>query len=95
MSASDAPRLVRFGVFEFDTETGDLSKAGRRVRLQEQPRQALIRLVRHPDGLVTREELRTVLWPADTFVDFDTGLNVVVNKLRQALGDSAASPRFI
>jgi TolB-like protein/DNA-binding winged helix-turn-helix (wHTH) protein/Tfp pilus assembly protein PilF len=95
MSASDTPRLVRFGVFEFDTETGDLSKAGRRIRLQEQPRQALTCLVRHPDGLVTREELRAVLWPADTFVDFDTGLNVVVNKLRQALGDSAASPRFI
>lgn len=95
MSPSDPPRLVRFGLFEFDAETGDLSKAGRRIRLQEQPRQVLSRLVGHPGELVTREDLQAVLWPGDTFVDFDTGLNVVVNKLRQALGDSAAAPRFV
>jgi TolB-like protein/DNA-binding winged helix-turn-helix (wHTH) protein/Tfp pilus assembly protein PilF len=95
MSGPDPPRLVRFGVFEFDAETGDLSKAGRRIRLQDQPRQVLNCLVRRPGELVTREDLRAVLWPGDTFVDFDTGLNVVVNKLRQALGDSATSPRFV
>ena len=95
MSAPGAPRLVRFGVFEYDVETGDLSKAGRRIRLQEQPRQVLTRLVGRPGELITREDLRAVLWPCDTFVDFDTGLNVVVNKLRQALGDSATSPRFV
>jgi TolB-like protein/DNA-binding winged helix-turn-helix (wHTH) protein/Tfp pilus assembly protein PilF len=95
MSAPGAQRLLRFGVFEFDAETGDLSKSGRRIRLQEQPRQVLSRLIGRPGELVTREDLRAILWPGDTFVDFDTGLNVVVNKLRQALGDSATSPRFV
>jgi len=95
MSAPGAPRLVRFGVFEFDAEIGDLSKSGHKIRLQEQPRQVLTCLVGRPGELVTREDLRAILWPGDTFVDFDTGLNVVVNKLRQALGDSASSPRFV
>lgn len=90
-----APRLVRFGVFEFDLTTGDLYNGRRTIRLQEQPRQVLGRLAGRPGELVTREELRALLWPGDTFVDFDTGLNVVVNKIRQALGDSATSPRFI
>ena len=92
---SAPPRLVRFGVFEFDLTTGDLFNGRRTTRLQEQPRQALTTLVSRPGELVTREELRALLWPGDTFVDFDTGLNVVVNKIRQALGDSATSPRFI
>jgi TolB-like protein/DNA-binding winged helix-turn-helix (wHTH) protein/Tfp pilus assembly protein PilF len=95
MSAPSAPRLVKFGVFEFDLTTGDLFNGRRTIRLQEQPRQVLSILVNRPGELVTRDDLRALVWPGDTFVDFDTGLNVIVNKVRQALGDSAASPRFI
>jgi Tol biopolymer transport system component/DNA-binding winged helix-turn-helix (wHTH) protein len=87
--------MVRFGVFELDVETGDLWDGGRRIRLQEQPRQVLLRLLAHPGELVTREELRAALWPVESFVDFEAGLNVTVNKLRHVLRDSASSPRFI
>ena len=87
--------LVRFGVFEFDPETGDLWKSGRHTRLQEQPRQVLGALLGRPGELVTRDELRATLWPDGTFVDIDTGLNVVINRIRQALDDSAAAPRFV
>ena len=95
MSTPGAPRTVRFGVFEFAVETGDLWKAGHRIRLPEQPRQVLLMLVARPGELVTREEVRAALWPDDTFVDFDAGLNVVVNKIRHVLDDSASSPRYI
>ena len=88
-------RLVRFGVFEFDVDTGDLWDRGHRTRLQDQPRQVLRMLLEHPGELITRDALRAALWPHDTFVDFDAGLNVVVNKIRHVLHDSAASPRFI
>jgi TolB-like protein/DNA-binding winged helix-turn-helix (wHTH) protein len=88
-------RLVRFGVFEFDPASGDLRKAGRRVRLQNQPRQVLRLLVARRGELVTREELRRELWPDDRFVDFDNGLNVAIRKIRDAIGDAAPSPRFI
>jgi Tol biopolymer transport system component/DNA-binding winged helix-turn-helix (wHTH) protein len=88
-------RILRFGVFEFEADTGDLWKAGHRVRLQEQPRQVLRMLLARPGELVTREEVRAALWPADTFVDFDAGLNVVVNRIRHVLQDSASSPRYI
>ena len=88
-------RLVRFGVFEFDLASGDLWKAGRRIRLQNQPRQVLRLLVSRPGELVTREELRRELWPDDTFVDFDNGLNVAIRKIRDAVGDVAPSPRFV
>jgi TolB-like protein/DNA-binding winged helix-turn-helix (wHTH) protein/Tfp pilus assembly protein PilF len=88
-------RLVRFGVFELDPASGELWKAGRRVKLQNQPRQVLRVLISRPGELVTREELRSELWPDDTFVDFDAGLNVAIRKIRQALGDLAPSPRFI
>ena len=80
MSTPGASRIVRFGVFEFAVETGDLWKAGHRIRLPEQPRQVLLMLVARPGELVTREEVRAALWPDDTFVDFDAGLNVVVNR---------------
>jgi hypothetical protein len=70
-------RLVRFGVFELDPASGDLWKGGRRVKLQNQPRQALHMLVERPGELVTREELHRQLWPEDTLVDFENGLNVV------------------
>ena len=94
-SPAAPPRVIRFGVFEFDPITGDLSRDGRRVRLQEQPRQLLGLLVARPGELVTREEIRAALWPDDTFVDVDTSVNALVNRVRQALGDSASSPRFI
>jgi TolB-like protein/DNA-binding winged helix-turn-helix (wHTH) protein/Flp pilus assembly protein TadD len=86
---------LRFGVFELDLRAGELRKHGLRIRLQEQPFQVLAMLVEHPGEVVTREELQKKLWPADTFVDFDHGLNKAINKLREALGDSAESPRFV
>src|SRR6204780_5122457 len=86
---------LRFGVFEVDLRTGELRKHGLRVRLQEQPFQVLAMLLQRAGQVVTREELQKKLWPADTFVDFDHGLNKAVNKIRDALGDSAQSPRFV
>src|SRR6266480_3735707 len=90
------PRVrLRFGVFELDPRSGELRKHGLRVRLQEQPFQLLAMLLEHPGEVVTREELQKKLWPADTFVDFDHGLNKAINKIREALSDSADSPRFV
>jgi TolB-like protein/DNA-binding winged helix-turn-helix (wHTH) protein/Tfp pilus assembly protein PilF len=89
------PGRLRFGIFEADLRTGELTKRGARIRLQEQPFQVLAVLLIRPGELVTRDELRTRLWTADTFVDFDHGLNKAINKIRDALGDSAESPRFI
>src|SRR6266404_8275501 len=86
---------LRFGVFELDPRAGELRKQGVRVRLQEQPFQVLATLLEHPGEVVTREELQKKLWTADTFVDFDHGLNKVINKIREALSDSAESPRFV
>ena len=88
-------RLVRFGVFEVDLRSGELRKKGTRIRLQGQPYLLLITLLKQPGELVTREELRSALWPEDTFVDFDHSLGTAVNKLREVLGDSAANPRFV
>jgi DNA-binding winged helix-turn-helix (wHTH) protein len=87
--------ILRFGVFEVDLRSGELRKQGVRVKLQDQPFQVLRRLLQHPGELVTRDELRAKIWPADTFVDFDNSLNAAINKLREALGDSADSARFI
>jgi TolB-like protein/DNA-binding winged helix-turn-helix (wHTH) protein/Tfp pilus assembly protein PilF len=86
---------LRFGVFELDLRAGELRKHGLRVRLQEQPLRVLGMLLEHSGEVVTREELQKYLWPADTFVDFDHGLNKAINKIREALGDSAESPRFV
>jgi len=86
---------LRFGVFELDLRAGELRKHGLRVRLQEQPFQVLAMLLEHPGEVVTREELQKKLWPADTFVDFDHGLNKAISKIREALSDSAESPRFV
>jgi len=86
---------LRFGVFELDPRAGELRKNGLRVRLQDQPIRVLELLLAHPGEVVSREELQKTLWPADTFVDFDHGLNKAINKLREALGDSAESPRFV
>jgi len=86
---------VRFGVFEIDLRAGEVRKQGMRVKLQEKPFQVLALLLERPGEVVTREELQKKLWPEDTFVDFDHSMNTAVNKLREALGDSAESPRFI
>jgi TolB-like protein/DNA-binding winged helix-turn-helix (wHTH) protein/Flp pilus assembly protein TadD len=86
---------LRFGVFELDLRAGELRKRDLRVRLQEQPFQLLAMLLEHPGEVVTREELQKKLWPADTFVDFDHGLNRAISKIREALSDSAESPRFV
>jgi len=87
--------LIRFGVFELDPESRELLKQGLKVRLQEQPFQILQILLERPGRVVTREELQRRIWPSDTFVDFDRGLYNAIKKLREALGDSAESPRFI
>jgi TolB-like protein/DNA-binding winged helix-turn-helix (wHTH) protein/Tfp pilus assembly protein PilF len=93
--SSHEPKLIRFGVFDVDLQTGQLHKAGVRVKLQEQPFQILAALLEHPGAVVTRAELRQRLWPADTFVDFDLSLNGALKKLRFALGDDATNPLFI
>ena len=90
----DLPQY-RFGSFEVCLETGELSKNGRRVHLQRKPFEILASLLEQGGRLVTRESLRQRLWPADTFVDFDNGLNTALSKLRQALGDTAERPRYI
>jgi Tol biopolymer transport system component/DNA-binding winged helix-turn-helix (wHTH) protein len=92
---SQRPQVFRFGVFEVDARAGELRKNGIKLKLQEQPFQVLCMLVEHAGELVTREDLRSRLWPAETFVDFDHGLNAAVKRLRDALGDSADSPVFI
>src|SRR5689334_14027266 len=86
---------VRFGSFELDLRAGELRKEGVRIKLQEQPFQILAMLLERPGQVVTREELRNKLWPADTFVDFDHSLNAAIKRLRDALGESAETPVFI
>ena len=85
----------RFGSLTVDLRSGEVQRNGRRVRLQDQPFQVLAALVERPGQLVSREELRQRVWPANTFVDFDNGLNIAIVKLRQALNDSAAHPKYI
>jgi DNA-binding winged helix-turn-helix (wHTH) protein/Tol biopolymer transport system component len=85
----------RFGLFEADLQSRELRRNGHKVRLQDQPFQVLVLLLEKPGEVVTREELRTRLWPSDTFVDFDHGLNAAIKRLRDALGDSAENPRFV
>ncbi|HEX2444280.1 MAG TPA: winged helix-turn-helix domain-containing protein [Vicinamibacterales bacterium] len=93
--STDPRRLVRFGAYELDLRAGELRKSGVRLRLQQQPLQLLSVLLERPGEIVTREELRRRLWPDDTFVDFEHGLNAAVKRLRDTLGDSADSCRFI
>ena len=88
-------QALRFGDFEADLQAGQLRKHGLRIRLQEQPFQILAMMLDHPGGVVTREQLRQRLWPGNTFVDFEHGLNNAINRLREALNDSAEAPRFI
>src|SRR5215471_20401346 len=87
--------VLRFGPFELNTGTGELRKQGIRIRLQPKPLAILRALLEKPGAIVTREELRGRLWPEDTFVDFESGVNTAVNRLRIALGDSAEHPRYI
>ena len=89
------PERVRFEGFEADLRTEELSRAGRRLRLPHQSFRVLAMLLEKAGQLVTREELRARLWPAGTLIEYDQGLNAAVNRLREALGDSAEAPRFI
>ena len=96
MTLSSQPsHQVRFGEFQLDLQTAELCNNGHKITLQDHPFQVLILLLKHPGHLITRDELKKQLWAADTFVDFDQGLNKAVMHLREALGDSADSPRFI
>ena len=88
-------RTLRFGLFEVNLRAGELRRSGRKVRLQEQPFRVLGMLLERPGKVVMREELQKKLWPGDTFVDFDNGLNTAINKIRDALGDSAETPRYV
>src|ERR1700686_1947540 len=87
--------LVRFGEYQLDTRAGDLHKGDVTLRLHKQPLQVLLLLLEHQGELVTREEIRTALWPDNTFVDFEDSLNHAIRRLREALGESAENPRFI
>jgi TolB-like protein len=92
---SASSQTIHFSTFELDVRAGELRKQGLKIKLQEQPFRILEMLLANPGQLVTREELRDKLWPSNSFMDFDHGLNKAINKLREALGDSAESPRFI
>src|SRR5215471_19603992 len=91
---SPQPR-VSFGSFEVNASTGELRKQGIRIKLHEKPLQVLLALLEHPGEVVTRKELQERLWPGDTFVEFENGLNNAISRLREALSDTAESPRFI
>src|ERR1700719_390300 len=95
MSVNSSSLITRFGTFEVNLQTGELRHAGQKLKLQEQPFQVLATLLERPGEMVTREELRGKLWPADTFVDFDHSLNAAIKRLRDALGESADTPIFI
>jgi DNA-binding winged helix-turn-helix (wHTH) protein len=96
MQKSPSPlTLLRFGAFEVDVRAGEVRKHGLLIRLQDQPFRVLQTLLEHPGEVVTRDELRSQIWPADTFVDFDRGLNNAVKRLRDALSDSAENPSYI
>src|SRR5262245_20466600 len=87
--------IFRFSIFEVNLQTGELLRKGQKIKLQDQPFQLLAALLERPGEVVTREELRRKLWPADTFVDFDHSLNAAIKRLRDALGESAERPVFI
>lgn len=95
MSGDTAHRVFRFGVFELNETSGELRKQGMRIKLHSQPFKVLVLLLERPAVIVTREEMRQHLWGTETFVDFDRGLNTAINKIREALGDSAAVPRYV
>jgi DNA-binding winged helix-turn-helix (wHTH) protein len=90
-----SPTTIRFGLFEADLSAGELRKRGRKIPVQDQPFRVLTLLLQRPGELVSREDFQRALWPGDTFVEFDEGLNKAIQKLRQALDDSSDNPRFI
>jgi len=95
MTESAPTRRYRFGVFEADAQTGELRRQGVRVKLNAQPFQVLLMFLERPGELLTREEISRALWPDGTFVDYEHGVNSAVNRVREALGDTASSPRFV
>ncbi len=95
VQSNDGSWVIHFGVFEADLRAGELRRNSSKVKLQEQPFQILAMLLERPGEIVTREELRARLWSADTFVDFDHGLNSAIRRLRDVLGDSAENPSFV
>ena len=95
MHSPAAARVLRFGAFEADLQARELRKQGMQIKLQDQPFQVLVVLLEHAGEIVTREQLRQKLWPTDTFVDVDNSVNAAINRLREALGDSAESPRYV
>ena len=94
-SSMSAPATVSFGEFELDLRAAELRKHGHRIRLQEQPFQILVELLKRPGQVVLREEIRKKLWPNNTVVEFDHSINAAVKRLRDALQDSAGKPRYI
>jgi DNA-binding winged helix-turn-helix (wHTH) protein len=95
MTEPPAARRYRFGAFEADAVTGELRRQGIRIKLNAQPFQVLLALLARPGELLTREQIARELWPDGTFVDFEHGLNSAVNRIREALGDTAGNPRFV
>src|SRR5262245_16442317 len=95
MSAGPQRHVIRFGAFELDPQSGELLKHGLRLKLRDKPFQVLQALLERPQQLVTRKELQERLWPADEFVEFENGINNAISRLRETLGDTADSPRFI
>src|SRR6266478_3942286 len=93
--ATQTPAVRRFGTFEINLHSGELRKNGMRLRLSGQPFQVLAILIERPGEVITREELHSKLWPADTFVDFDHGLNNAVARIREVLDDSSDAPRYV
>src|ERR1700679_1353574 len=91
----ESPSRVTFGLLEADLQSGELWKAGKRIKIQSQPFKVLSILLEHPNEIVSREELQLRLWGKDTIVDFDHSLGTAINKIREALGDSADNPRFV
>ena len=95
MAESQPARRYRFGAFEADSATGELRRQGLRLKLNAQPFQVLLMLLDRPGEVLTREEISRELWPDGTFVDYEHGVNSAVNRIREALGDAASSPRFV
>jgi DNA-binding winged helix-turn-helix (wHTH) protein len=95
MPGPSPQRAVRFGSFEVNPSTAELRKQGLHIKLHEKPLQVLLALLEHPGEVVTRKELQGRLWPGDTFVEFENGLNNAISRLREALCDTAKNPRFI
>jgi TolB-like protein len=95
MNSGLQPRVIKFGLFEVDLCSGELRKSGARVALQEQPFRILVALLEHPGAIVSRDDLQRHLWPDGTFVDFEHSLNAAIRRLRTALNDDAAGPRFV